>query len=327
MSFTLSIIIPLYNEADNIPTLTARLDALIGGLDAAVEILLVDDHSSDATPSLLRDLCAHDARYRYLRLAANRGSHVAIAAGLAYARGDCAVFLAGDLQDPPELIPDLVARWRAGDHIVWAVRAERKGLSLFDKMTSRLFYAVLNRFSTAQLPPTGADFALLDRKVIDQLLRAAGPNFSLGMEIARLGYRQAQIPYVKAARLHGESKWNLERKLRAFADAFISTSYVPLRLMSYLGLAVSFSGFLYALLVVVIRIATPNYPVEGWAALMVVVLVFGGLQMLMLGVIGEYLWRTLEQARKRPLFWLEDSVNLLEAEREDLAPRPLQPND
>ncbi len=328
MPFTLSIVIPLYNEAENIPTLRARLDALIATLDAgsAVDIFLVDDHSSDDTPDLLRAICAQDPRYHYLRLAANSGSHVAIAAGLTYARGDCAVFLAGDLQDPPELIRDLVALWRDGYHIVWAVRAQREGISWLDKATSRLFYAILNRFSAAQMPPTGADFALLDRRVVAQLLRSAGPNFSLGMEIARLGYRQAQVPYTKASRLYGKSKWNLERKLRAFADAFISTSYVPLRLMSYIGLIVSLLGFLYALVVVVIRLSTPNYPIEGWAALMVVVLVFGGLQMLMLGVIGEYLWRTLEQTRKRPLFWLEDAANLPEAEREAVSPRSPYPN-
>lgn len=304
----LSIVIPMFNEEESLPHLAKRLDALVAQLQPKlqVEVWMVDDHSSDKTPDLLRDLCADNPHYNYLRLAANSGSHVAILAGLKQTVGDCVAFLAADLQDPPELIPRMLEEWRNGAHVVWAVRAEREGISRGDEMTSNLFYRLLNSFSEVKLPPTGADFSLLDRVVADALLASVGANPSLGLDVARLGFNQVEIPYTKAERKYGVSKWNLRKKLNAFADAFVSTSYMPLRLSSYIGLLVSGIGFVYALAIIILRMLD-IVAVDGWAALMVVVLVFGGIQMIMLGVIGEYLWRTLEQSRKRPLYFIEES--------------------
>jgi len=314
----LSIVVPLYNEEENVAQLLARLEGLIERLGESVEVecLLVDDHSADRTPELLKDACRGGSPFSFLRLAGNSGSHVAILAGLAHCRGDCSVFLAADLQDPPELIPELIERWQEGYQVVWAVRSEREGISWLDRATARLFYAALNAASETKLPPSGSDFALIDRKVIDAVLESVGANPSLGLEIARPGFRQTGVGYVKAARQAGRSKWNLRRKLKAFADAFVTTSYVPLRLMSYVGIGTSILGFIYALVVIVIRL-TREIPVQGWAALMVVTLVFGGIQMIMLGVIGEYLWRTLEQARGRPLYFIEEKGGAL-AEPEEV---------
>jgi polyisoprenyl-phosphate glycosyltransferase len=302
----LSIIIPVYNEEESLPHLTSRLDALIAGLDIEAEVWLVDDHSSDKTPAMLKAICEANPRYHYIRLAANSGSHVAILAGLKQAKGDCATMLAADLQDPPELIPTLLEQWREGYHIVWGVRAAREGISRRELFFANLFYRLLNQFSNVKLPPTGADYSLLDRAVIDALLASVGANPSIALEIARLGFSQIEIPYTKEERKYGVSKWNLRKKLNAFADAFVTSSYMPLRFMSYIGLIVSALGFLYALVIIVLRFAT-IVNIDGWAALMVVVLVFGGLQMMMLGVIGEYLWRTLEHARQRPLYFIEDA--------------------
>ncbi len=310
----LSIVIPVFNEEESLPHLQTRLDALIAQLEMSAEVWLVDDHSTDRTPELLRELCAANERYHYIRLAANSGSHVAILAGLGQTVGDCAAILAADLQDPPELIPQMIEKWREGNHVVWAVREQREGISVMERSTATLFYWLLNRFSEVKLPPTGADFSLLDRAVVDALLQSVGANPSMGLEVARLGFRQVEIPYVKAARQYGTSKWNLRKKLNAFADAFVTTSYMPLRAMSYIGITVSAIGFLYALLIVTLRLFNV-VTVEGWAALMVVVLVFGGVQMLMLGVIGEYLWRTLEHSRQRPLYFVEES-----SERDDGQP-------
>jgi polyisoprenyl-phosphate glycosyltransferase len=310
----LSIIIPVYNEEESLPHLTPRLDALIAGLDIDAEVWLVDDHSSDASPQLLKNICQQDPRYHYIRLAANSGSHVAILAGLKQAQGDCATMLAADLQDPPELIPSLLEKWRAGYQIVWGVRAAREGISRREIFFANLFYRLLNQFSNVKLPPTGADYSLLDRAVIDALLRSVGANPSIALEIARLGFSQIEIPYTKEERKYGVSKWNLRKKLNAFADAFVTSSYMPLRFMSYIGLFVSAFGFLYALLIVILRL-TGIVGIDGWAALMVIVLVFGGLQMMMLGVIGEYLWRTLEHARQRPLYFIEDASEETAKER------------
>lgn len=303
----LSIIIPVYNEEESLPHLTPRLNALIASLkEIDVEVWMVDDHSSDNTPTLLREISQQNTTYHYIRLANNSGSHIALLAGLNQANGDCATMLAADLQDPPEFIPKLLEQWRQGNKIVWGVREAREGISKRELFFSNLFYNLLNRFSEVKLPPSGADYTLLDRTAIDALLQSVGSNPSIALEIARLGFQQSEIPYVKEERKYGVSKWNLRKKLNAFADAFITTSYMPLRLMSYVGISFSIIGFLYAILIIVFRL-TNLVAVDGWAALMVVVLIFGGIQMIMLGIIGEYLWRTLEQARKRPLYFIEDS--------------------
>ena len=306
----LSIVIPVYNEQSGIAALLERLELLQqNAKEVRAEIIFADDHSTDDSSALLKAACQEREGYRYLRLAQNSGSHVAILAALQHARGDCAVFLASDLQDPPELIPRMLELWRTGNHIVWAIREHREGISWFESFLSGIFYQLLNRLGQNQWPPQGSDFALLDRKVVDALLQSVGTNPSLGVEIARLGFRQAQVPYTKAKRQSGHSKWNLERRLKAFADAFVSFSFKPLRAMSYLGMACSLLGFVYALVIVILRLVAST-PVMGWASLMVIVLVLGGIQMTMLGVIGEYLWRTLEESRRRPRFFLEDSHGL-----------------
>jgi len=303
----LSIIIPVYNEEDVLPALWQRLCKFADQLKPLVtEIILVDDHSSDRSPDLLKEFCQQDSRFRYARLAKNSGSHVAVLAGLAQARGASAVFLAADLQDPPELILQMLDLWRAGNHVVWAVREERQGVSKIDLFLANTFYRMLNLLGEVNLPPRGSDFALLDRKAIDALLQSAGSDPSLGGEIARLGFSATQVAYTKERRAAGSSKWTLKKRLKAFADAFVSFSYAPLRAMSYLGMTCSFLGFAYALLVIVLRLTTRT-PVQGWTSLIVVVLVLGGVQMMMLGVLGEYLWRTLEAARHRPTYFIEET--------------------
>jgi len=303
----LSIVIPVYNEEAVIPALVERLRTFVARLTPLVtEIILVDDHSNDRSPDLLKEVCAADSRFRYARLAKNSGSHVATLAGLARARGECAVFLAADLQDPPELILQMLDLWRAGNHMVWAVREERKGVSKLDVFLANTFYRLLNLLGEVDLPPRGSDFALLDRKAIEALLQSAGSDPSIGGEIARLGFVSAQISYTKEQRAAGSSKWTLQRKLKALADAFVSFSYAPLRAMSYLGMIFSLLGFAYAVVVIVLRLMTRT-PVQGWSSLIVVILVMGGVQMMMLGVLGEYLWRTLEAARHRPTYFLEET--------------------
>lgn len=301
----LSIVCPIYNEEQSLELLLEKFAEVTRALDTRTEVLLVDDHSTDGSAELLRAACRENASLRYLRLARNSGSHIAIFAGLDHAQGDCAAFLAADLQDPPELIPQMIARWRQGCDVVWAVREEREGVSFATRLTASLFYWLVNRFSDVRMPPQGSDFALLDRRVVEALRRSIGTNPSLGGEIAALGFRQCEIPYTKLRRSHGRSKWTLTRKLKALADALVSFSYTPLRAMSYLGILVGLLGFGYGAFVVGVGLF--GTPVPGWASLMVVVLVLGGVQMMMLGVLGEYLWRTLAEAHRRPRYIVEDS--------------------
>jgi polyisoprenyl-phosphate glycosyltransferase len=304
----ISIVIPLYNEAENLKDLHIRLNNLINSIESKVrvEVIFVDDYSNDNSIKILKELCSDSLLFKYIRLSKNFGSHIAIISGLKYTKGDAAVFLAADLQDPPELIDKMIELWENEYKVVWAVRSEREKISLFSKLLSKTFYKLLKLTSSVYLPPTGADFALLDRKVIDALLSSTGTKPSLGMLIAWLGFNQAEIPYIKEGRKHGKTKWTVSKKLNAFSDAFVGFTYVPLRLMSYIGLLISISGFAYAFYII-FRYIFIGYNIAGWASLMVILLVISGILMIMLGIIGEYLWRNIEESRKRPLFIIEEN--------------------
>jgi glycosyltransferase involved in cell wall biosynthesis len=301
----ISIVFPVYNEQTSLPKLFGRIEEMRVRIGLPTEVIFVDDHSSDGSPEVLKQFCAVTKGTRFLRLSRNSGSHVAILAGLEASRGECAIFLASDLQDPPELIAELLQRRDAGAQVVWAVRARREGISLTEKSFSHAFYWLLNNFSEVSLPPAGADFALLDRVVINALISAVGANVSLGADIASLGFRSAEVTYVKAARLHGKSGWTLRKKIKAMIDCFVAHSFAPIRVMSWIGFLMAFLGIVIAAFVFASRL-THDRPVEGWASLMIVLLVLGGTQIVMLGILGEYLVRTLRETRRRPRCFLEE---------------------
>lgn len=300
---TISIIIPLYNEAENLPFLSDKLkDLSFTGLEK--EVLFIDDSSSDTTPYLLKQICNENPNFNFLRLSKNSGSHIAILAGMQFAKGDAIVFMAGDLQDPPELIMSMVSEWQNKYDVVWAVRETVEGVSFFQKIFSRLFYKLMNTFGNVTFPPKGADFALMDKKAVSAVLKTVGSSPSLGGAIAAVGFKQTEIKYVKQSRAFGKSKWTLTKKLQAFVDAFVAFSFAPMRLMIYAGFIFALLGFSYAMFIIISRIFFIHQS-DGWASLMVVILILGGLQMIMLGILGEYLWRNLEEARKKPLFFIE----------------------
>ncbi len=309
----ISLVIPCYNESEGLRTLMLRLDMVVDMLktEVNVEIILVDDHSTDGSNVILKQLCEGRDYLKFIRLSRNSGSQVAIIAGMKYCKGDAAVFLAADLQDPPELVADMIVKWREGFDVIWAVRAERQGVSRISVFFSNMFYRLLNKMTEIHFPKKGADYALMDRKVIDGLVSSAGSKPSLGALISWLGFNQTEIPYIKEERKFGTTKWTLSKKLNAFADAFVGFSYLPMRFMSLIGFMAAFFGFIYAIVVAVARFIIGE-AIEGYASLMVVILIIGGLQMLMLGVLGEYLWRNLEESRKRPLFLIEEQSGIQE---------------
>ncbi len=301
----LSLVTPAFREQENLPVLYQRICDALGSEDW--EWVIVDDHSPDATFDVIRQLAAKDARVRGIRLARNSGSHTAISCALQHVRGKCATVLASDLQDPPEVVPDLLARWREGSPVVWAVRARREGEKAGTIGFSRLYYFIMRRLSgMKEMPATGADFFLIDRRVIDAYREFGESNASVFALLTWMGFRQTQITYAKQSRLHGRSGWTLAKKLKLVVDSITSFSYAPIRLMSYVGFTVALVGFVYAAFVV--WNALRGVPAQGWSSLMVVLLVLGGLQMLMLGVLGEYLWRALEESRGRPRYIIEDVV-------------------
>jgi dolichol-phosphate mannosyltransferase len=309
----LSVVIPAYGEAENLRALLPRLLDPGAGLDL-LEVIVVDDHSTDGTFEVVRELSRADARVKGLRLARNCGSHLAILCGLRAARGQAAVALAADGQDPPEFARELLAEWARGAQVVWAVRARREGETLSTRFMSRLYYFMMNRLSQVRLPPAGADLFLVDRRVIDALSAVPEQRVSLFALIASLGFRQVEIPYVKAARRGGRSKWTLRKKVRLALDSLLGFSTLPLRLATALGFLYAAAGFAYAGLLVTNKLTAGRIfgavPVTGFAALMTVLLISSGTILVILGIFGEYLWRALEQVRGRPRFLIEDSVNL-----------------
>lgn len=301
---TLSIVTAAFNEADNLPTFYERLRKTMQAVDMDWEWLVIDDHSQDGTFELISNLARRDSRVKGVRFSRNFGAHTALTCGLHNARGDCVAALAGDLQDPPEFIPALLTEWRNGAQVVWAARQQRQGETNATIGFARLYYWVMrNIVGMKEMPAMGADFFLVDRIVAESFAKFAEANVSTLALITWMGFRQVAIPYDKDARLHGRSGWSLKKKLKLVVDSITSFSYLPIRFMSYLGFLVAFLGFFYA--GVIIINALNGNPVQGWSSLIVVVLVLGGIQMLMMGILGEYLWRALDESRRRPRYIIE----------------------
>ncbi len=306
----LSVVVAAYNEEGNLPLFYSRATAVDwASIGIEPEFVFVDDHSRDRTPQVLAGLAAADPRVKVLRFSRNFGSHKAFTAGLEHCTGDAAVILAADLQDPPEVVPQMVEKWRAGATVVWAYRERREGESAPTLLLSRTYYALMRRFSEVNPPSTGADFLLADRRVIDELKAAPEKHTSLMALVQWMGFEQEYIPYVKAARHSGRTNWTIRKKLKLAVDTFISFSYAPVRLASACGLLFALSGFVYAA-VIAIRALTLGSPVQGWASLMCVLLIVSGVQLVILGILGEYLWRTFDEGRGRPRYIIEKRINL-----------------
>ncbi len=309
----ISYVIPAFMEAKNLPEMCRRVRQQEAHA-SDYEVIVVDDNSRDGSFAVVQEQGRADPRIKAVRLARNSGSHMALLCGIHHARGEVVIALAADGQDPPEFVPELLEQWRAGAHVVWATRGERQGTSLIGRAFSRLYWLLMNKLSSVKLPPSGADFFLLDRRVAAALRDLRERNTSIIALIAWLGFNQVSIPYVKEKRMSGRSKWTLRKKFGLVLDSLLSFSTAPLKASSILGLLFAGLGFVYAFALILNKLTRGalfgELAMEGWSALMVVTLVTSGTLMLMLGVIGEYLWRALEETRARPRFPIEASVNL-----------------
>lgn len=292
----LSIVTPAFNEGGGLDAVYARLTRSMERLGGEWEWLVVDDHSRDDTFDVITRLSRADDRVRGIRLARNSGSHVSITCGLHHARGDAAITLAADLQDPPETLPAMVEAWRQGAQIVWAVRRGRP--SGFAALYYRLMRGVVG---LREMPANGADFFLVDRVVLDAFRRFPERNVSVLALITWVGFRQAQIEYDKAPRASGKSGWTLERKIRLAIDSITAFSDVPVRLCTYAGAICVAAAVLVGLVGVFLL------PSIGAGLLLAVAVMIGlaGVQLLALGVVGEYVWRALDEARRRPHYLIE----------------------
>ena len=308
----LSVIVPCFNEAAVIEHAHARLEAALRAITADFEIIYVDDGSRDRTAELLHGIQQAHSEVRVLRLSRNFGHQVAVSAGLDYAAGDAVVLIDADLQDPPEVIAAMVAKWREGFHVVYGQRSERSGETRFKLWTARAFYRLINGLSEVPIPLDTGDFRLMDRAVVEALRRMREKHRMLRAMTSWVGFKQIAVPYERAERFAGESKYPL-RKMLAFAlDGIISFSAIPLRVVTMVGLAfsgLSVIGIIYAL---VMRLLTDNW-VEGWTLIFITVLLIGGLQFIFLGVMGEYIGRIYSEAKDRPLFLIMEELGFDEA--------------
>ena len=305
----LSVVVPGLNEEHAIPALVERLRRVLDALDLDWEAIFVDDGSTDGTLAVLRSLNARDRRFKAVSLSRNFGKEIASAAGLAYASGDAAVLMDADLQHPPELIVDFVRHWREGADMVYGQRIDRGADSLPHRLFARVFYAAFGQLSGTVLPHGAGDFRLLNRKAIDAMNRMGERvRFNKGL-YAWMGFRSVGVPFSVPPRVTGRSRWR-PRKLARFAlDGLVSFSTVPLRVWSYLGLVVSLFAFCYAM---VFLVKTMVYGVDapGFPSLIISVMFFAGVQLISLGVLGEYLGRMYEEVKGRPLFLVAEELGL-----------------
>ena len=304
----LAIVVPVFNEHGN---LRAFYDAVTGVMKSLAdydwEFVFVDDGSRDGSFDVLNTLRAQDDRVHALRFPRNFGSHVAIAAGIDYCRGDAAIVMAADLQDPPELIRDFVGRWRDGFDIVWGARTGRDDGAVRG-WAMGMFYRLVRRFAIPTYPTGGTgSFCLITRPVIEAFRQCNERNrLTFGL-VAWSGFRETSVPYHRPRRLVGASSWTARKMFKAALDTFVSFSSLPIRAISFLGLLVSGLSFVFGVYVVINQIFFGTR-VQGWTSVMLAVLVLGGVQLLMIGVLGEYLQRILEEARARPLYIVERTL-------------------
>ncbi|MFZ1269063.1 MAG: glycosyltransferase family 2 protein [Anaerolineae bacterium] len=295
-----SVVLPVFNERESLAELHRRLSSVMIALAEPYEIIYVDDGSRDGSGDLLAAIQQNDAQVRVLHLSRNFGHQAAISAGLDHASGDAVIVLDADLQDPPEVLPALLAQWRLGFDVVYAVRRERKE-NLFKRSAYDIFYRLLRQVANVEIPLDAGDFCVLDRRVADVLRKMPERNrFMRGIR-SWIGFRQIGVPYNRAARFAGQPKYSLLKLLRLAFDGFFSFSYLPLRLASLFGLLVSFLGFLLSVWTVYKRFTLPEFP-SGFATIVVGVMFLGGIQLIALGVIGEYVGRIFDEVKQRPLY-------------------------
>ena len=302
----ISVLIPVFNEEENLPVFYQRLSAFTEKSDDAYEFIFIDDGSTDRSFQLLKDLSSGDQRLKVIKLSRNFGSHAACLAGLEAARGEACVSMPADLQDPPELVQRMAEEWEKGYEIVFAVK-EDAGQS--PRFFQNIYYNMVKRLALRNMPRTGVDLFLLDRKVVNVITSIQEKNTSILGLILWSGFSQTSVGYKKGERHRGVSKWTLGRKIKLFIDTFVSFSYFPIRTISVVGILFALLGFFYAAFIVVNRILFAA-PIEGWSSLMVALLVVSGVQMMMLGILGEYLWRNFDEARKRPNFIISEKIGL-----------------
>lgn len=306
MSPRYSFVLPIYNEESNIPELYRRLSQVMSRLDGETEVIFVDDGSRDRSLCVIRELHDRDSRIRYLSFARNFGHQIAVTAGLNFASGNAVIVMDADLQDPPELILDMAKQWQQDYHVVYAQRTQRRKENGLKRLLAYGFYRVLRHLADVDIPNDTGDFCLMDRRVVDLLNSMPERNRYIRGLRAWVGFRQTAIPFTRDPRFAGEVKYTFQKSLGLAIDGLVSFSKIPLRLSTYVGLAAAAVAILMVLLVIYWRLFAPNSPLTGFATIAIVVFFLGAVQLISIGILGEYIGRIYEEIKGRPLYTLSE---------------------
>ncbi len=307
-----SFIVPIYNEEDTLFEMYRRVRAVMDQMDGSVELVLVNDGSRDRSLSLMRELHEKDPQVCYLSLARNFGHQVAVTAGLNFVRGQAIVILDADLQDPPELIPALVEKWQQGYQVVYAQRTKRRRESWFKRLPAYVFYRLMRRLADVDIPVDTGDFCLMDRQVVDVLNTMPERNRYIRGLRSWVGLQQTSVYFEREPRFAGEVKYTFRKSLSLAVNSLVSFSRLPLRLSTYVGLLAAVAAVLMAVLVLYWRIVDPNSPLTGFASIMIAIFFLGAVQLVSIGILGEYVGRIYEEVKGRPLYVLSEVAGFTE---------------
>lgn len=310
MTETLSVIVPIFNEQAVIEPLHSRLLQVLVPIGESFEVIFVNDGSSDHSPEMLDSICNTDSRFKALHFSRNFGQQAAVTAGLRAASGKCAVVIDADLQDPPELIVEMMNKWREGYEVVYAQKRRRKDHNPFLRAAYYVYYRTLRKLTDIEVPLDSGDFCLMDRKVVDLLNAMPERNRYVRGLRAWLGFKQTAIVFDRPGRFAGETKYSFARLVGLATDGILSLSKAPLRLATYMGFIVSGASFLLGVFFAIQQITGTAHAARGWASTIVVVLFLGGVQLICIGVIGEFIGRVYDEVKQRPLYIVSRSVGL-----------------
>jgi polyisoprenyl-phosphate glycosyltransferase len=303
----LSVVAPCFNEEGVLHELYRRISQVLDDAGELWELVLVNDGSRDRTPEIMRELHTQDERVKVVDFARNFGHQIAVTAGMDYAQGDAVVLIDADLQDPPELILEMLAKWREGYEVVYAIRAERKGETWFKEFTAKMFYRLIYKITDINIPMDTGDFRLMDRKVVNALKTMREKHrFMRGMSVW-VGFRQTGVKYVRAERYAGETKYPLKKMLKFAMDGITSFSYFPLQLATYIGFVAALLAVLGIVITIILRLSG-SHAFLGQATTLVSVLFLGGVQLICLGILGEYLGRIYDEVKGRPLYIVREAL-------------------
>jgi dolichol-phosphate mannosyltransferase len=310
----LSVIVPLYNEELVINEMYLRLTRVLESNNLHYEIIMVNDGSKDRTHEIAKDISSRDMRIKLISFSRNFGHQIAVTAGMDKASGQVVVIIDADLQDPPEIILEMIDKWKEGFQVVYGVRKKRKGESIFKLVTAAMFYRLLRKMTSVNIPVDTGDFRLMDRKVIDNMVKMRERSrFVRGM-VSWVGFKQDKVEYIRESRFAGDTKYPFKKMLRFALDGIFSFSQIPLKLASAFGFLCSILSFVFFIYGFIVKIYFPEKAIPGWASIFVAILFVGGVQLVCVGILGEYVGRIYEELKGRPLYIIDDEQNFKASE-------------